>query len=240
MPLLALFASVDSEFGSGPVHSPQDSSTKAPADVESIPSDHPAYDRLQTPAAPDTAPRGLNRRIVVGLLIALALLLCTYLVIRYLGDRVEDTPDLLALAAYSAERVRLDVQTEDLDEAEDYILGEFGWPIRVPVLADSRLVGVGVDEVTEGVELPVLQYATGEIEPVTVTVYVYDYAFLDAAAGRLSIASAVYARLAEDDGVDVRRIDDYYLILWRRRAVIFTAVTLADPAVIVEGLRLGR
>ncbi len=238
MPLFVLFASADPDLGADLPDTPPISSLEESGDSASIPPDHPAYDRVQTLSESDTVPRRISRRLVVGVLVVLALFVCAYFVFRSISERGNESPDLLTLAANSSEDVQLDVLTEDLDEAEDYILGEFGWPIRVPVLAESRLVGVGVDEVTDGVELPVLQYASGDSEPVTV--YVYDYAFLDAAAGRLSIASPVYARLAEDDGVDVRRVDDYYVILWRRRAVIFTAITLADPALIVEGLRLGR
>lgn len=208
------------------------------AESEPLPNDHPAYDRIQTRVESDEARRKVGRRTLVGIVIFALALLATYYVVRASDDDTSDSPDLLELAVANAPSVRLGLQTEDLDEAEDYILGEFGWPIRVPVLASSRLVGVGVDEIAGGVELPVLQYATGENEPVTV--YVYDYAFLDAAAGRLSLAPAVYARLAEEGGVDVRRIDENYVILWRRRAVVYTAVTLEDPTPIAEGLRRGR
>ena len=157
----------------------------------------------------------------------------------WLGKRPDRENWYIMWADRKSGRVeRLSTGTEDLDEAEDYILGEFGWPIRVPVLAGSRLVGVGVDEIAEGVELPVLQYATGESEPITV--YVFDYAFLDAAAGRLSLAPAVYARVAEDEGVDVRCVEGGYIILWRRRVVIYPAVMLEDPSPIAEGLRRGR
>ncbi len=202
-----------------------------------VPDDHPAYDRIQTRVEPDSAAKGVNRRVLGGVALFIVALVITYLIVRPSGE-ISDTPDLLTLAASEAGSVLLDIETEDLDEAEEYILGEFGWPIRVPVLSDSRLVGVGVDEITDGVELPVLQYATKDSEPITV--YVYDYAFLDAAAGRLTLSPAVYARLAEDDGVDLRRVGDYYVLLWRRRAVIYTAVTFEDPALIADGLRLGR
>ena len=247
MSLFVLLASLafDSEQSDGNPGSVDDlshASPDEPAEPESIPDNHPAYDRVQTPAAADAhsdvAPRVLNRRVVFGVLIVVTALLVTYFIVRASGGNGGDSQDLLTLAASNAPTVRLEVLTEDLDEAEDYILGEFGWPIRVPVLAGSRLVGVGVDEIAEGVELPVLQYATGESEPITV--YVFDYAFLDAAAGRLSLAPAVYARLAEDEGVDVRRVEGSYIILWRRRAVIYTAVMLEDPSPIAEGLRRGR
>ncbi len=234
------FDSEHSDTDLGSVDDLDQASPDEPVELESepIPDGHPAYDRVQTPLEADVAPRVLNRRTVIGVLIVVAALLVTYLIVRASGGNGGDSPDLLTLAASNAPTVRLEVLTDDLDEAEEYILGEFGWPIRVPILAGSRLVGVGVDEIVEGVELPVLQYATSESEPITV--YVFDYAFLDAAAGRLSLAPAVFSRLAEDDGVDVRRVEGSYIILWRRRAVIYTAVTLEDPTPIAEGLRRGR
>ena len=234
------FDSEHSDTDLGSVDDLDQASPDEPVELESepIPDGHPAYDRVQTPLEADVAPRVLNRRTVIGVLIVVAALLVTYLIVRASGGNGGDSPDLLTLAASNAPTVRLEVLTDDLDEAEEYILGEFGWPIRVPILAGSRLVGVGVDEIVEGVELPVLQYATSESEPITV--YVFDYAFLDAAAGRISLTPAVYARLAEDDGVDVRRVEGSYIILWRRRAVIYTAVMLEDPSPIAEGLRRGR
>ena len=247
MLFFVLFASLpsDSEQSDADLSSvdaPNDASRDERAEPEPIPDDHPAYGRVQTPAETDVdsnvAARMLNRRIVISVLIFATALLVAYLIVRSSGGGSSDSPDLLTLAASNASSVRLEVLTEDLDEAEDYILGEFGWPIRVPILAGSRLVGVGVQEIVEGVELPVLQYATSEGEPITV--YVFDYAFLDAAEGRLSLAPAVFARLAEDDGVDVRRVEESYIILWRRRAVIYTAVTHEDPTPIAEGLRRGR
>ena len=235
MTFFVLFASMQSDADVGPIDVPDPASPDAPAQSDPIPDDHPAYDRVQTRVEPEMARRVLYRRAVIGVLVVIAALAVVYLIVRNSGENGVNAPDLLSLAAANASSVRLDIRTEDLDEAEDYILGEFGWPIRVPVITGSRVVGVGVDEITEGVELPVLQYATSENEPITV--YVYDYAFLDAASGRLTLAPAVYARLAEDDGVDVRRVDGYYVLLWRRRAVIYTAVTLEDPTPIAEGLR---
>ncbi|MDX1438764.1 MAG: hypothetical protein R3284_02570, partial [Rubricoccaceae bacterium] len=141
-------------------------------------------------------------RIVFGLLCLGAGLLIAYIVFRPDGTG-RGLPDLLALAATRADLVELEVYTDDPEEAESYIVGEFGWPVDVPRLPHAALVGVGVDEIAQGVELPVLRYHPDGLAPITV--YVYDYAFLDDAAGRLQLANGVYARLAEDDAVDVRR-----------------------------------
>jgi hypothetical protein len=204
-----------------------------PYDIASLPPDHPAYDRVQN--RPRTPPR--RRWRLSGLLAAAALvaagLFITYVLFRPVPGPGE-VPDLLTVAAAHADAVVLDLETSDLDEAEEYIIGEFGWPIRVPVLPEARLEGAGVEALAEGVEVPVLRYRTEAGAPITV--YAYDYAFLDAAADRLTLAAPVYARLAADPPVDVRRVGEAYLVLWRRRAAIYTAVMTDDPAPLVEYL----
>jgi hypothetical protein len=44
------------------------------------------------------------------------------------------------------------------------------------------------------------------------------------------LAPAVYAHLADTEMLDVRRQDDHYLVIWRRRAAIYTAVTADSHA----------
>ncbi|MDX1418918.1 MAG: hypothetical protein R3181_03030 [Rubricoccaceae bacterium] len=207
----------------------------APFDTAALPPDHPAYDRIQTRGErpPTAGPRPVTVLTAVALLAAG--LLVAYALVR--PDPVESSvPDLLTLVAAHTGTARLDVQTSDLDEAEAFIIGEFGWPIRVPVFPDARLEGVGVAALSEGVEVPVLRYRTDDAGA-PIVVYAYDYAFLDAASDRLRLAPPVYARLADDPPVDVRRVGDQYLVLWRRRAAIYTAVTDDDPGALAEYLR---
>jgi hypothetical protein len=205
----------------------------APFDTASLPPDHPAYDRVQTRPRAARAPRGRLFGLVAAVGLVAAGLVATYLAVRPEPDPGE-VPDLLTTAAAHASAVRVEVATSDLDVAEDFILGEFGWPIRVPVLPEARLSGVGVEALAEGVEVPVLTYETDAGAPIVV--YAFDYAFLDAAADRLRLADPVYARLADDPPVDVRRVGEAYLVLWRRRAAIYTAVTSSDPGPLVAYL----
>ena len=151
-----------------------------PYDTASLPPDHPAYDRIQSRPAKAPSQRSRLGGVITAVALVAAGLLVTYALVR-----PEATPanvqDLLTLAAEHAGAVTLDVTTSDLDEAQQFIVGEFGWPIRVPVLPDARLAG--------------------------------------------------------DPPVDVRRVDDRYLVLWRRRATIYTAVTPDDPGPLVEYLK---
>jgi hypothetical protein len=227
------------EDGHGPpVPAPRQRRESSSEETEEafLPTDHPAYDRVQspTPAGGLRSP-GALRRIALALALVGVGLLATYFFLRPGGGAGEAPPDLLELAALHAEEVELLERTDDLDLAQAFIYEEFGWPVRVPVLPGTRLLGVGIEELTDGVEVPVLQYQPDEGSPVTV--FLFDYAFLDAAAGHVQLAPPIYARLAEDEPVDVRRVEDAYLVLWRRRAAIYTAVTTDEPGALVEYLR---
>jgi hypothetical protein len=143
--------------------------------------------------------------------------------------------DLLTLIAEQAEAVRLEVRTSDPAVASEFILNEFGWPLDVPPLRSARLVGVGVHALSPEIELPVMRYVTAENTPLTV--FAYDYAFLDAAEAQVRLASPLYAHLADAEAMDVRRVEGHYLVVWRRRAAIYTAVTASEPTALVEEVR---
>ncbi|HYE95483.1 MAG TPA: hypothetical protein VD962_04700 [Rubricoccaceae bacterium] len=178
-----------------------------------------------------------RRRIGPGFFAVIVLLLVGAALAFYFFRPVPPADnDLLALAAEQAAGVRLAVETPDPAEAETFIVGEFGWPITVPELNGATLEGAGIAEIVSDVQMPVLRYRAANGAPITV--YVYDYALLDAAGEALALPPAVYTRLADDEARDVRRLDDYYLVSWRRRAAIYTAVTTAEPA-FVSGLQTG-
>lgn len=213
-------------------HDSRDLSSLAPR-VGPVSHDHPAYDRVQTRDTPPVSSSSVLRGAAV-ILLMVATLALTYFALRP-SPQDGALPDLLTLIAAHADVTEVLLATDDLDMAQEFILAEFGWPVRVPVLPDARLEGVGVDEIADGIEVPVLKYMPQEGGPITV--FMYDYAFLDAAAGRLKLTPAVYSRLADEDPVDVRRVGETTLVLWRRRAAIYTAVTTDDPAPLVDYLR---
>ena len=67
----------------------------------------------------------------------------------------------------------------------------------------------------------------------SVVLYAYDYAQLDRASEWLILPQGVFARLAEETPFDTRRLDATgdYAITWRRRAVVFTAITSSEEVV---------
>ncbi len=176
-------------------------------------------------APPKPEPLGRKRGWVAALsLVAVVAIIALVVTFAYMQQRAgESTPDLLTLAASRASAATVTVRTADSETAHQFILDQFGWPLDVPELEIASLMGVGVDPLVAGVELPFLRYRTQSGS--SLTVYAFDYAFLDAAGRQVQLAPAVYARLSAPQSLDVRRQGDNYLVVWRRRAAINAAGT---------------
>lgn len=223
-----------------PTLSPPDDRSELPADPEPPPIT--AADRLQTrperpglPLTPAASRRGYWRVMrVVGVLALLSVLVVWGL--RDTSVLVDD--DLLDRLVVVADGFQPDLLTVDDEQVAGYIEDASGWIIDVPQLPSLQVVGVGFADLTQQASVPAIRYDGADGS--TAVVYAYDYVFLDSIAGGLRLADAVYARLADDAPVDTRRLGDAYLVSWRRRAVVFTAVTTSETLaeVIADGVRL--
>ena len=184
-----------------------------------------AFERVQT-RPPSPAP--IRRRFSLPRLGALALLgaLGAVAVLVWTGDADEST-DLMVRLGRSADSFRPELVTIDAEAAERYVLDAFGWPVEAPALPELQLVGVGEATIAQtqdvAVDVPAFRYDAADGS--AVVVYVYDYVLLDQTTGLASLPDPVYARLAEESPVDVRRQGGLSFVTWRRRAVLYTAVT---------------
>ena len=198
------------------------------------PSDPPpalsAADRLQSrPAEPASRERSaLPPRLswtrllvfgVVGALIATAAVVWM--------DRAGEDTDLLGRLVEASDEFQPDLVTTNPDQAAGFVMDAFGWPVGVPDLPDLQLVGVGEAAVlsTPALEVGMPAFRYDGLDDESVVVFVYDYVLLDGAAGALVLPDPMYARLAEDPPVDVRRQSGYYVVTWRERSVLYAAVT---------------
>jgi hypothetical protein len=198
-----------------------------------------AFDRIQTRTV--AVARSSRRRLpesrrtaalVAGVLVAVTLsLVATWWIRR---PPPGDDHDLLVRLTESSETFRPSYVTTDPEQAEAYVADVFGWDVGVPVLPGFRLAGVGEASLSPQLSVPAVRYDGPDGAPVVV--FAYDYVFLDQAQGALDLPEATYAQLAEPVPVDARRLGDAALVSWRRRAVIYTAVTASDDAV----ERIGR
>lgn len=192
-----------------------------------------AFDRVQTrPPADD--PPGSVWRVAAALALVVVLVVAAWLLFR--PPALSESESLLAHLVASAAEFRPDVETTRPDEARAFVTDQLGWAVPPPDLPALALVGVGLAVIGQAetggaaspadVVAPAFRYegAGGE----SAVVYVYDYITLDRVGASFDLPEATYAVLAEPTPVDTRRIADAYLVTWRRRAMIFTAVTQSE------------
>lgn len=139
---------------------------------------------------------------------------------------------LLTEAVAQAGAFQPALATEDPDHATTFLLDRFGWPVDPPRFQRLTQTGVGSVTLAPGAEVPAFLFRTDD--GARVVIFAYDYVFLDEVQGTLDIPAPVYARLANPPTVDARRLGDSHVITWRRRAVIYSAVTTSEA--VAEGL----
>ncbi len=223
---------------------PDDSADDIAWDVEPPPPTT-AFDRVQTRTA--AVARASRRRLpesrrtlglVLGIVLVAAIAFATTWWLRRPPPGSDH--DLLVRLATTAEAFRPAEATADAGDAEAYVEGVFGWPIKVPQIAGLRLAGAGEAMLAPRLSVPAFRYDTEDGD--AVVVFAYDYVFLGEVEGTLDLPEATYAILAEPEPVDTRRLGGAYLVSWRHRAVIYTAVMDSDAAFeqIGQAVRTGR
>ena len=209
-------------------------------DPGAIPEPYPAaMDRVQTPDREAEPPSRLSWSWLAGIAI---LVLTIVGVWTWVNRDVPQESSLLLAAAEGASEFRTSVPTNDPDRAASYVLEEFGLSLFPPEIEGYALLGVGPAELAPGVVVPGYRY--GGPQNAALVVYAYDYILLDAAEAEnlLRLAPEVYARLAEPEPVDSRRVGEAYVVTWRRRATIYSAVTPGQESAeqILQSVRLSE
>lgn len=181
-----------------------------------------ALDRVQSRVDDSGEPRGTSW----GWLIGLALVVVGVVGVWFWTHR-ETAPDndLLREAVAAYREFRPAAITNDPEEAASWVFENLeGWLVYPPDLEGYQLLGVGAVELADAVFVPAFRY--DGLQGATFVVFAYDYILLDEASemGRLRLAPEVYARMAEAEPVDIRREGDVYVVTWRRRSILFTAV----------------
>ena len=193
--------------------------------------DLPAFSRTQTRPSPVPRPEPIPR----GRVAALAALVAVGLGIAYVWVQTpgaDEGENLLAALVDATATFEPALQTTRPAEARAFVLDQLGWDVAPPDLPALALVGVDFPVVgaTAGgapsardVEVPRFRYdgSAGQ----TAYVYAYDYILLDQVRASFDLPEPTYAVLGEPVPVDTRRLDEAYLVTWRRRSMIFTAVT---------------
>lgn len=196
-----------------------------------------AFDKVQN-RSPDPAPfRWLP---TLGLILITSVVL--WMAFEWIrGDAPAEETNLLLRMAEAATDFRPSTAIRDGDEASAWVFDQYGWPIVIPDLPDLQLVGAGETTLSAPGTAPTdleTMWVTPSFRYVgsgtdSVVLFAYDYAQLDRASEWLVLPQGVLARLAEETPFDTRRIDATgdYAVTWRRRAVVFTAITNSEQVV---------
>jgi hypothetical protein len=174
--------------------------------------------------------------VLLGILLAGAVALIAYALTRERDP--EAGPDALTYAVVAARSVSISELTDDPGRAREFIRDEFGWRVGVPVFQRATLRGVGITQITPGVEVPIFRYADERGREVTV--FALSYALLDQVPDRLRLSRADYERLAADTTPSVRRVRGSDVLLWRDRDDIYVAVTAVPTADLVDRVVMAR
>lgn len=188
-----------------------------------------AFDRVQERSTAPEASEGVSWSWLAGLVFLILGVVSVWFWVN--REPAAEEPDLYRLAVQVAPEFRPMEITDDPDQASTFLLEQFGLSLFPPELDGFDLIGVGPAELGSGVEVPAFRYDGANNS--TVVVFMYDYILLDEAAelGVLRLAPEAYARLAEPEPVDSRRVDGSYVVSWRRRSTIFSAVAPGEAAV---------
>ena len=192
-----------------------------------------AFDRLQTrtaEAARSGTRRLPSRRRTLWLAAVLVAVVAAAVAGSWWARRAapDAERDLLARFLATAPGFRPSYLTADDAQAEAYVADVFGWPVGLPALPGLRLVGVGEAALSPQHSVPAFRYDAPGGE--SAVVFAYDYVFLGQAEGVLDLPDAAYDQLAAPEPVDARRLGGGYLVSWRERAIVYTAVTESADA----------
>ncbi|MEM6326126.1 MAG: hypothetical protein AAF791_03325 [Bacteroidota bacterium] len=198
-----------------------DAQAASPTEADRAPPSVSAMDRIQDPAPADDE-ADFSWRWLAGVVLVIAGIMGVWL----WTHRDTGPDDDLLREAVAAYRTFSPAElTNDPDEAAEWVFDNLqGWLIFPPEIEGFVMLGVGSAQLADAVFVPAFRYDGAD--NTTFVVFAYDYILLDEAAesGRLRLAPEVYARLAEPEPVDIRREGDAYVVTWRRRSVLFTAV----------------
>ena len=200
--------------------------------------DLPAFDRVQgarsTP--PSRSPAWL-RLFVVALVLAVA----AWAAWQWWPSDTDAGDVLVQLTVASSFRPEL--ATTEAGDAHAFVLETLGWSVAPPSLPELALVGVGLPAIGTvretpatapvEVQVPAFRYrGAGEEQA---TVFAYDYILLDRIGASYDLPEGTYAGLSEPTPLDSRVVDGTYVVTWRERAMIFSAVT--DQEAVADRIR---
>ncbi|MFQ5569496.1 MAG: RNA polymerase sigma factor [Rhodothermales bacterium] len=209
------------------------------AETTTTPSSTPVLVPLNPEQDTTSAPSEQYTRPLMPRLLKTTLLIATVALIGYLASQVlerEPETNLITLSVEQADGIRPTLLTDSPAQAESFILEELNWHLTLPSIDRAVLIGVGIREMASGVRAPVFLYqdplASGSEH--TVTLYVFNYAFLDQHKERIHLAPDILRQIEEEQSFDLYDLGKRNVLVWRNRDDIFVAVTSGDAETLRE------
>ena len=189
----------------------------------------PAFDRVQERAQNDATGSIGSKTIAILLIVAIGVGIGAWL----FKPTATETSNLLVRLVDTANVLQPELITTQPEQAHDLVLDQLGWSVPPPEFTALALVGASVSTVGDvkpgeampavPVQIPAFRYEGSGGE--RAHVFAYDYILLDRIGRAFDLPEATYAVLSEPTPVDSRVVDGNYVVTWRRRAMIFSAVT---------------
>lgn len=204
-----------------------------PAGAERV-SDLPAFDRVQERPGPTPKP---PRSLRPGLIAIVLLVAAGLALLAWRLWPAEAGPDsVLQHLVEAADTFVPELGTTQPDEAQALVLDALGWHVGPPDLPALAIVGVGIPTIgtvqasagtsPSEVQVPAFRYES--VDGARTTVFAYDYILLDRVRTAFDLPDGTYAALSEPTPVDSRVVDGSFVVTWRQRAMIFSAVTSSE------------
>ncbi|WP_424520848.1 hypothetical protein [Rubrivirga sp.] len=192
--------------------------------------DLPAFDRVQSRETAETST--LSSWLKSAGFVALVLA-GVGLVLWLFTPEDQETSDLLERLVATAENLQPDLVTTVPDDARELVLNELGWSVPPPEFTAIALVAASICDIGEikpgeampavPVQIPAFRYEGAD--DARAHVFAYDYILLDRVGRVFDLPDAVYAVLSEPSPVDSRVVNGHYVVTWRKRSMIFSAIT---------------
>jgi hypothetical protein len=204
-----------------------------PSAAEQV-SDLPAFDRVQERPGPTPKP---PRRLRPGLIALVLAVMAGGAFLAYgLWPEESDPDSVLQHLVTTADTFAPELGTTRPDEAQALVLDALGWQVAPPDLPALAIVGVGIPTIgsvqpsagtsPSEVQVPAFRYEGAD--GARTTVFAYDYILLDRVRTAFDLPDGTYAALSEPTPVDSRVVDGQFVVSWRERAMIFSAVTSSE------------
>lgn len=184
------------------------------------------------------ASRGLA--VLKFLLLLVSIAIVSSLAVFLVPDEARQVQtDLISRAVTSIAELNPSLNSSDPQLLTKYIREQFEWDTSPPLISGAKLIGAGVQEITDGFDLPAFIYR--DSNGPDILVYMLSYRVLDDQAVDLEIPESVLTSLSEEYQLTVAGAPEgNQAVLWREYSFIFLAVSATEEPLLLARINPKR